>query len=315
MEKEKIEETVNQLAQIKKDKKKQRQKMPKEVAQNIFKKVFHQLLAAICIMLYFVVLNLAYTNMKEERLIGDIEVFAGAFLVVGIVMLERAYKHERGTYAIAGIELLLLSLHTLSIMHVITMFKYDFRLYLLTSSYIFSIYYVLKSIIIYLRERKIYLKGLSDIPEIIKKEEPSKKEATKRNVEEEIVDKKENSNKQTKKTSKNKNTNIEMKKKKAETQAKKKTTSKQGEKETSNRKTTTKKEEKQNKEVMVKEKSAKETITKKTSTKKTIAKKETPKKVATKSTTAKKEDNKETTKKSTSRKTQKTIKKEGNIND
>ena len=210
MEKEKIEETVNQLAQIKKDKKKQRQKMPKEVAQNIFKKVFHQLLAAICIMLYFVVLNLAYTNMKEERLIGDIKVFAGAFLAVGIVMLERAYKHERGTYAITGIELLLLSLHTLSIMHVITMFKYDFRLYLLTSSYIFSIYYVLKSIIVYLRERKIYLKGLSDIPEIIKKEEPSKKEATKKNVEEEIeiVGKKENGNRQTKKTSKNKNTNI-----------------------------------------------------------------------------------------------------------
>lgn len=192
----------------KKDKKKQKKKMPKEVAQNIFKKVFHQLLAAICIMLYFVVLNLAYTNMKEERLIGDIKVFAGAFLAVGIVMLERAYKHERGTYAITGIELLLLSLHTLSIMHVITMFKYDFRLYLLTSSYIFSIYYVLKAIIIYLRERRIYLKGLSDIPEIIKKEEPSKKEATKRNVEEEIVDKKGNNDKQTKKTSKNKNTNI-----------------------------------------------------------------------------------------------------------
>lgn len=264
MEKEKIEETVNQLAQIKKNKKKQRQKMPKEVAQNIFKKVFHQLLAAICIMLYFVVLNLAYTNMKEERLIGDIEVFAGAFLVVGIVMLERAYKHERGTYAITGIELLILSLHTLSIMHVITMFKYDFRLYLLTSSYIFSIYYVLKSIIIYLRERKIYLKGLSDIPEIIKKEEPSKKEATKRNVEEEIVDKKENSNKQTKKTSKNKNTNIEMKKKKAETQAKKKTTSKQGEKETSNRKTAIKKEG--NKETTKKSTSRK--------TQKTIKKKE-----------------------------------------
>lgn len=308
MEKEKIEETVNQLAQIKKDKKKQRQKMPKEVAQNIFKKVFHQLLAAICIMLYFVVLNLAYTNMKEERLIGDIKVFAGAFLAVGIVMLERAYKHERGTYAITGIELLLLSLHTLSIMHVITMFKYDFRLYLLTSSYIFSIYYVLKSIIVYLRERKIYLKGLSDIPEIIKKEEPSKKEATKKNVEEEIeiVGKKENGNRQTKKTSKNKNTNIEEKKKKAETPVKKKTTSKQVEKETSNRKTAIKKEE-----TPVKKTTPKKSSTKKTTAKKEINK-EPPKKTTTKKTTTKKENDKEILKKETTKKstTKKTIKKE-----
>ena len=149
MEEEKIEETVNQLTKMKKDRKKQKQKMPKEISQIIFKKIFHQLLIAISIMLYFAILNLAYVNMKQERLIGDIEVFAGAFLVVGIVMLEKAYRKESGKYVMAGIELLVLSFHTLSIMHVITLFKYDFRLYLLTSSYVFSIYYVLKSIIIY----------------------------------------------------------------------------------------------------------------------------------------------------------------------
>ena len=163
MEEKKIEETVNQLTKIKKDRKKQKQKMPKEVSQIIFKKIFNQLLAAICIMLYFVILNLAYVNMREERLIGDIKVFAGAFLVVGIVMLEKAYRKEIGKYVVIGIELLVLSLHTLSIMHIITLLEYDFRLYLLTSSYIFSIYYVLKSIVIYVRERRIYLRGLSDI--------------------------------------------------------------------------------------------------------------------------------------------------------
>ena len=185
MEEKKIEETVNQLTKIKKDRKKQKQKMPKEVSQIIFKKIFNQLLAAICIMLYFVILNLAYVNMREERLIGDIKVFAGAFLVVGIVMLEKAYRKEIGKYVVIGIELLVLSLHTLSIMHIITLLEYDFRLYLLTSSYIFSIYYVLKSIVIYVRERRIYLRGLSDISEIVKKEEPTKKEATKKVAKEE----------------------------------------------------------------------------------------------------------------------------------
>ena len=233
MEEKKIEETVNQLTKIKKDRKKQKQKMPKEVSQIIFKKIFNQLLAAICIMLYFVILNLAYVNMREERLIGDIKVFAGAFLVVGIVMLEKAYRKEIGKYVVIGIELLVLSLHTLSIMHIITLLEYDFRLYLLTSSYIFSIYYVLKSIVIYVRERRIYLRGLSDISENIKKEEPTKKEATKKVIKEEPEDKTKEEKEKTTAVSKDKTVKKEGKKTSTKkSQAKGKATTKKGEKET-----------------------------------------------------------------------------------
>ena len=223
MEEKKIEETVNHLTEMKKDRKKQKRKMPKEVSQKIWKKIFYQLLTTIGIMLYFVVLNLAYVNMREERLIGDIKVFAGAFLVVGIVMLEKAYREEKGKYVLTGIESLVFSLHTLSIMHVITLFKYDFRLYLLTSSYIFSIYYVLKSIIIYIREKRIYSKGLSDISEIIKKEEPTKKEATK-------------------KVNKEENQNEKIENKENITVAPKKKPIKKGNKKTSTKKTQTKKQ-------------------------------------------------------------------------
>lgn len=155
-------------------------KLPKEISQEILKKIFGNLLRAVGIMFYFIILNLAYVTMQQERLIGDIKVFAGAFLVVGIIFLEKAYKKDNGTMGITGVEFLFLSLHSLSIMHVITMFQYDFRFYLLTSSYVFSIYYVLKSIVLYTKGRKEYLNSLSDISEIVKKEEPVKKEAKKR---------------------------------------------------------------------------------------------------------------------------------------
>lgn len=159
-------------------------KLPKEISQEIVKKMFGNLLRAVGIMFYFMILNLAYSTMKQERLIGDIEVFAGAFLVAGIIFLEKAYKRDNGTMGITGVEFLFLALHSLSIMHVITMLKYDFRLYLLTSSYVFSIYYVLKSIVLYTKGRKEYLNSLSDISEIVKKEEPIKKEAKKREEQE-----------------------------------------------------------------------------------------------------------------------------------
>ena len=141
--------------------------------------IFKNLLKAIGVMIYFIVLNFAYTRMNTDRLMNDIEVFAGIFLVVGLVMLERAYKKDSGNMALSGIELLCLSMHSLSINHVITFYQYDFRFYLLSSSYVFAIYYVLKSIIIYTREKRQYLKNLSDISEIVK-EEPIKKEAKKR---------------------------------------------------------------------------------------------------------------------------------------
>lgn len=164
-------------------KKGKKKKIPKEISQEMLKKIFSNILRAIGIMFYFIILNLAHSTMKQERLLGDIEVFASAFLVIGIYFFERAYKKDSGSIAIIGIEFLVLSLHSLSIMHVITMFRYDFRYYLLTSSYIFSIYYVLKAIILYTKEKRDYLNSLSDIPEIVKKDEPIKKEAKKRNEE------------------------------------------------------------------------------------------------------------------------------------
>ena len=59
--------------------------------------------------------------------------------------------------------------------------KYDFKSYMLISSGIVVIYYVLKVIIIYTKDKKEYLKGLSDISKIVKEDEPIKKEAKKRN--------------------------------------------------------------------------------------------------------------------------------------
>ncbi len=64
-------------------------------------------------------------------------------------------------------------------MHMITLLKYDFKSYMLISSGIVVIYYVLKVIIIYTKDKKEYLKGLSDISKIVKEDEPIKKKLKK----------------------------------------------------------------------------------------------------------------------------------------
>ncbi len=59
-------------------------KIPKDVSQTILKKIFKNLLKAIGVIIYFAILNLAYVNIKQERLVGDIQVFAGVFLIIRI---------------------------------------------------------------------------------------------------------------------------------------------------------------------------------------------------------------------------------------
>ena len=157
-------------------------KLPKEISQEIVEKIFQNLLIAIAIMVYFITLNIAFGKMKEERLLGDIEVFAGTFLVIGIVILEKSYKKDDGYNAIYGIEMLVMAAHTLSIMHVLNLFKFDFQLYILTSEYLFALYYVFKATILYTIGKKEYLDQFSDISEIVR-DEPQKKEAKKRKKE------------------------------------------------------------------------------------------------------------------------------------
>lgn len=170
--------------------------------------IFKNLLKAIGVMCYFIILNFAYIRMQTDRLIGDIEVFSGMFLVLGILMLERAYKKDSGEMALSGIELIAISMHSLSIMHVINFFKYDFTHYLIISSFVFSVYYVLKAIILYTKDKRKYLKDLGDIKEIVK-EEPIKKEAKKRNNEEIVVEEKDKEEKPKEKMVENKKANKE----------------------------------------------------------------------------------------------------------
>lgn len=151
-----------------------------DVSEKILNKIFWNVIKAVAIIVYFMILNIAYTKMEEARILEDTKIFAGVFLIAGLIELERAYKKDNGKIAVTALELIVLSLFTLSIIHMATLFNYDFRLYVVTFSYLFAIYYILKAILVYTKEKKEYLQSLSDISDIVKKDKPAKKEAKKR---------------------------------------------------------------------------------------------------------------------------------------
>lgn len=172
-----------------------KEKKKNKIPEKTLKKIFINIFFAIIVMLYFFIINIAYTGLTLDKLEEAIQLFSGIYLFVGLIFLEKAYKQDSGEKTIISMELMVVSMYSLSILHIIKKYQFDFQIYLTASSYICAIYFVLKSIIIYTRSKMEILEGISDVKEIVKKEKPIKKEATKREPKKEIEEIKRKPNK------------------------------------------------------------------------------------------------------------------------
>ncbi len=151
-------------------------KIPKEVLNNIF----YCVLMAIIIITYFFTMNISYNGLVFEKMEKTLQLFSGIFLLIGLIFLEKAYRQDSGKKAVTAIEFLTLSMFNLSIIHFTKKYKFDFQIYLTAASYVLGIYYILKAIIIYTKGRSKELENLSDVKDIVKKDNPVVKEATKK---------------------------------------------------------------------------------------------------------------------------------------
>lgn len=158
----------------------------KKIDEDVLKKMMRNFLKAILIMFYFLIINIMHIIADKQLSQKGIKTLTLIFLFVGIVLIEKAYKKDSRKIAIEGIEVLILAVHLLTIEHVTTRFNFYYEAYILSSSYIIALFFVLKSFIIYTNWIKECDNSRSDIKEILKKEEPIKKEATKKKKEENI---------------------------------------------------------------------------------------------------------------------------------
>ena len=149
--------------------------MKKDISLNVYKNI----VIALAIMIYFIIINSMYYKVENTQLLNILKIFSMVILFVGIIILEIAYRKDNGKLGINAIEVIVLAGHTLSTAHIVELQKFSFANYILVSSYVFSIYYLFKAVFIYTKERRDYLKSLSDIKEIVANE-PIKKSATKK---------------------------------------------------------------------------------------------------------------------------------------
>lgn len=172
-----MEKVVNKNNKENQNKEKQ---LEAEMKNKINKEIFFNIIIAIILLAYFFLIPVIQNKFLNENIFEYLRIPATVFFLLTLIFLEMSYKKDSGKVFLRGIEFAIISAHTLSIQYIITKYNINLQLYLTISSYVFAIYYVLKSIIIYTKMRREYLKSLSDISDIVKEEEPQKKEATKK---------------------------------------------------------------------------------------------------------------------------------------
>lgn len=143
------------------------------------KKLIENLIILGIVILYFSLLYFAKLRLNENLLINMTKLASLMLLFLCISVFEIAYHKDNGSIAIKGIEVLGLAIYTLTIWNITTRTNIEFEKYLIFTGIVFILYYFLKVLIIYTKEKKEYYNSLSDIHEIVKTE-PTKKEAKKR---------------------------------------------------------------------------------------------------------------------------------------
>ena len=152
---EKIEEEIKKQTTI-----------PDEKKLKINKKIFQNIMLAIGIVIYFIFINLGFINLEQSKFIKDLQVFSIITIGITIIIFETAYKKDSGELAIYGIEFLILSICTLLTIFIGINYNNKLSYIINIIAILFAIYYVGKSIIIYIKLRKKALKRVSDINKI-----------------------------------------------------------------------------------------------------------------------------------------------------
>lgn len=159
--KEKKEISIDEI----KEKIKEKRNLPQEEIKKINQYLFHNVLVAICTIIYFIFLNLGQMNIQQNAYLTDLKVFSVCILLLAIILIEKAYKQDSGKIAVFGIEMIGLSLLTVALIYVNLMQPARYTYIVTSTSYLFAIYYLVKSVVIYLKKRKKYF--VDDMKEMI----------------------------------------------------------------------------------------------------------------------------------------------------
>lgn len=145
-------------------------KMPKDEKKKIYKKVFANIILGILVTLYFIGIGIGFLNIDGPTFITDLKVFSLSILAIAIILFEFAYGKDDDKTALYGVEMLFVAIMSLVLLYTCILHKDKFIAVANIVACIGILYYLVKSISIYIREKLKWKKTISDVKEIVAEE-------------------------------------------------------------------------------------------------------------------------------------------------
>lgn len=178
----------------------QKRELPKEEQTKISNRIISNAAIGIAAVMLVYIFIIAANYIQKESTIFMYNVYSIQTMIFSIIIFEIAYKKDSGTWALCGVETLVLSVFMLFAPYIFYKFSNTF-LYAFIA--IITVYYIVKIIRIYIVEKSNYLESKSDISSIIKRESLDEMaEIEKKKIKEQIKENKIKSKQKTKKEEK-----------------------------------------------------------------------------------------------------------------
>ncbi len=144
-------------------------KITPELKEKMRRILFKNILVIIFIILYLLILTLAFYKMELNTLALDLKVISVGFLVFAILKFEKGYKEDKEGIFLTGVEALVLALMTLFMTALISEEEQIFKNVILGTGIIATVYYLLKSYVLRRKIKKEHKMKISDVRDIVGK--------------------------------------------------------------------------------------------------------------------------------------------------
>lgn len=167
--KEKLTSIETKLETIEMNIEKQKLSFKGEMTK-IYKKLFFNILSACIMLLILILINVGYLTIPTNIFSIILKVFSMVAITLVIIMFEIAYKKDSGKLTVIGIEILILSVISIIMKKIYIHYNSKFVLSVTIMALLYVLYYIIKCIVIYIRDKRYANRYKNDIIEFNKKD-------------------------------------------------------------------------------------------------------------------------------------------------
>lgn len=147
----------------------EKKKIPSEVKEKVNSKIFENVVVGIIMLIYLGALNLGAGNIPTENYLVDLKVFGVLLLILTIMLFEFAYKKDKTSLWLHGVEVMIIAIFTMYLIYLYSMYNKTLGSIINTVAMAYLLYYAVKILIERRNTIKNYSKSLGDIGEIVKR--------------------------------------------------------------------------------------------------------------------------------------------------